>query len=266
VHVLELDRDKQRIALSLRRLQDDPWTTVEERYAIGEVVEGTVSNVVDFGAFVVLEDGIEGLLHVSEMADGTLTEPYSYIRRGDKVSVRVARIEPNRKRIGFTQQGLYLEGPTDAPRDLEADMIEDEAADLDADASELPEDTLPEAELPEDEPASEVEVEEEDEPAPSDTPDDAPSPEAELPEDIPASEAEVEEEDEPAPSEAPDDAPPPEEELAEDVPASEAEVEEEDEPAPSETPDDAPPPEAELPEDIPASEAEADEEGADEDD
>jgi len=286
VHVLELDREKQRIALSLRRLQADPWNTVEERYAIGEVVEGTVSNVVDFGAFVVLEDGIEGLLHVSEMADGTLTEPYSYIRRGDKVSVRVARIEPSRKRIGFTQQGLYLEGPTDAPRDLDAEPIEEEADDLDVSASDLPEDAPPEAEveveeedeaapsetpddappldeeLPEDGPAAEVEVEEEDEAAPSETPDDAPPPDEELPEDGPAAEVEVEEEDEAAPSETPDDAPPLDEEPPEDGPAAEVEVEEEDEAAPSETPDDAPPLDEEPPEDGPAAEMESGEEGA----
>jgi ribosomal protein S1 len=81
------------------------------------VVEGTVTNVVDFGAFVVLDDGIEGLLHVSEMADGTLSEPRSYVKRGDRVLMKIVRIEPERKRIGFTQRGLDLEQPTDSPDD-----------------------------------------------------------------------------------------------------------------------------------------------------
>ena len=104
-----------RIALSLRRTLPDPWDIVNETYQIGQVVEGTVSNVVDFGAFVVLPDGIEGLLHITEMADGTLTEPHSYLKRGDKVSVKIVRIEPERRRIGFTQQGLNISRPTDEP-------------------------------------------------------------------------------------------------------------------------------------------------------
>ncbi len=113
VYVLELDRDRQRIALSLRRTQPDPWEIVEQNYRIGQIVEGQVSNVVDFGAFVVLEDGIEGLLHISEMTDGTLVEPYSYLKRGDQVTVRIVRIEPGRRRIGFTQRDLGLDQPTD---------------------------------------------------------------------------------------------------------------------------------------------------------
>lgn len=104
VYVLELDDKNERIALSLRRTVPDPWDTVLETYHIGQEVEGTVSNVVEFGAFVVLDDGIEGLLHVTEMGDGTLVEPYSYVKQGDKVKMRIVRIEPERKRIGFTQR------------------------------------------------------------------------------------------------------------------------------------------------------------------
>lgn len=115
VYVLELDHEQERIALSLRRTLPDPWDVVEETYHIGQVVEGTVSNVVDFGAFVVLPDGIEGLLHVTEMADGTLTEPYSYLKRGDKVTVQIVRIERERKRIGFSQRGLDLPHPAARP-------------------------------------------------------------------------------------------------------------------------------------------------------
>ncbi len=111
VYVLELDAANQRIALSLRRAQPDPWENVQETYQIDQVVEGIVSNVVDFGAFVVLPDGIEGLLHLTEMADGTLKEPYSYLKRGDHVAVKIVRIEPERRRIGFTQAGLNLSAP-----------------------------------------------------------------------------------------------------------------------------------------------------------
>lgn len=116
VYVLELDHEHQRIALSLRRARPNPWDVVEQTYQIGQVVEGTVGNVVDFGAFVVLPDGIEGLLHITEMGDGTLTEPYSYVKSGDRITVRIVRIEPERRRIGFTQRGLDLDLPTGVGR------------------------------------------------------------------------------------------------------------------------------------------------------
>jgi transcriptional accessory protein Tex/SPT6 len=112
VYILELDHEQQRIALSLRRTYPDPWEHVEEHYQIGQITEGTVSNVVDFGAFVVLADGIEGLLHITEMGDGTLTEPYSYVKRGDVIPLQIVRIEKDRKRIGFTQKELNLAGPS----------------------------------------------------------------------------------------------------------------------------------------------------------
>ncbi len=133
VYVLELDREQQRIALSLRRIQPDPWDIVEETYQIEQIVEGMVSNVVDFGAFVVLPDGIEGLLHISEMTDGTLAEPHSYLKRGDKVIARIVRIEAERKRIGFSQLGLGLVHPTDElPEDIEEEpLLRDEAQMLD---------------------------------------------------------------------------------------------------------------------------------------
>ncbi|HOA23900.1 MAG TPA: S1 RNA-binding domain-containing protein [Aggregatilineales bacterium] len=115
VYVLELDHEQQRIALSLCRTLPDPWDTVLENYHVGQVVQGKVNNVVDFGAFVVLEDGIEGLLHITEMADGSLTEPYSYVRRGDTVVMHVVRIEPEKKRIGFTQKNLGITHPTAMP-------------------------------------------------------------------------------------------------------------------------------------------------------
>lgn len=104
VYVLELDSEQQRIALSLRRTVADPWDTVEDTFTVGQDVEGTASNVVDFGAFVVLDNGIEGLLHVSEMLDGSLTEPHSYVKRGDRLAMRVVHIDRERKRIGFTQK------------------------------------------------------------------------------------------------------------------------------------------------------------------
>ena len=135
VYILELDHDKQRIALSLRRTQPDPWDNVYSTYSLEQVVEGTVSNVVDFGAFVVLPDGIEGLLHVTEMADGTLTEPHSYLKRGDRIVVKIVRIEDDRRRIGFTQTGLEMNSPTAE--------ISEELVDITHDDLSVPGDGLP---------------------------------------------------------------------------------------------------------------------------
>lgn len=104
VYVLSLDRDNNRIALSRKRLLNDPWETAAEKYHEGQLVEGTVTNVVDFGAFVALDDGLEGLLHLSEMGDGTLKEPHSYIKKGDRLSLRISHLEPEKRRVGFTQR------------------------------------------------------------------------------------------------------------------------------------------------------------------
>lgn len=154
VYVLELDKERQRIALSRARTLADPWDSVLETYEIGQIVEGEVNNVVDFGAFVVLDDGIEGLLHVSEMADGSLSEPYSYVQRGDRVTMRVVRIEPEEKRIGFTQSGLTLSGGvagTAVEDDAEAET--DEETDPVAEA--IPQDD----EAPDAEARAEIEIE-----------------------------------------------------------------------------------------------------------
>jgi small subunit ribosomal protein S1 len=126
VKIIELDHEKQRIALSLRQTKLDPWDTVEQTYSLEQIVEGQVSNVVDFGAFVVLGDGIEGLLHVTEMVDGTLTEPYSYVKRGDTISLKIVSIEQDRKRIGFTQKGLGLVSPVEEPSSYHDDMLDSE--------------------------------------------------------------------------------------------------------------------------------------------
>ena len=104
VYVLNLDRESNRIALSRKRLLNDPWDDAAERYHEGQLVEGTVTNVVDFGAFVALDDGLEGLLHLSEMGDGSLTEPHSYVKKGDRLSLRISHLEPEKRRVGFTQR------------------------------------------------------------------------------------------------------------------------------------------------------------------
>jgi small subunit ribosomal protein S1 len=104
VHVLSLDRKTNRIALSRKRLLNDPWENAMEKYHEGQQVEGNVTNVVDFGAFIALDDGLEGLLHLSEMGDGTLKEPHSYVKKSDRLQLRISRLEPEKRRVGFTQR------------------------------------------------------------------------------------------------------------------------------------------------------------------
>ncbi len=128
VYVLSLDLERNRIALSRKRLLPDPWDDALERYHEGMLVEGTVTNVVDFGAFIALDDGLEGLLHLSEMGDGTLKEPHSYVKKGDRLQLRISRLEPEQRRVGFTQRwGI---GPEDeaAPVGRAREEVEAETA------------------------------------------------------------------------------------------------------------------------------------------
>lgn len=111
VYVLTLDRNTNRIALSRKRLLPDPWEDAAGRYHEGQLVDGTVTNVVDFGAFVALDNGLEGLLHLSEMGDGSLKEPHSYVKKGDRLTLRISHLEPEKRRVGFTQRwGTAAEG------------------------------------------------------------------------------------------------------------------------------------------------------------
>jgi small subunit ribosomal protein S1 len=102
VHVLGVNPEQRRIALSLKRLRPNPWTQVESRYEVGEIIEGTVTNVVSFGAFVRVEEGIEGLVHVSELAEGTFLHPRNVVREGDQVRVRVLNIDRASHRLGLS--------------------------------------------------------------------------------------------------------------------------------------------------------------------
>jgi small subunit ribosomal protein S1 len=102
VQVLSVDRDQGRVALSLKELLPDPWTTVESRYQVGQLVEGVVTNVVRFGAFVGLEHGLEGLIHVSELGDGSFLHPRNVLNEGEHVRARVVHIDAGDRRLGLS--------------------------------------------------------------------------------------------------------------------------------------------------------------------
>jgi len=93
VQVLSVDKDKKKIALSIKRAEVDPWTTVDQRYTVGQLVTGTVTKIAPFGAFARIEDGVEGLIHLSELPAGT--DPKSVLFEGAQLELRVLRIMPS---------------------------------------------------------------------------------------------------------------------------------------------------------------------------
>lgn len=102
VYILRLDTEGKRIGLSLKRMQKNPWARAEEIYHVGQLVEGTVSRVAQFGAFVSLDPGIEALLHGSQLADPPPNDPSLIVHEGQRLLLRVISIEPDRQRLGLS--------------------------------------------------------------------------------------------------------------------------------------------------------------------
>lgn len=102
VYVLDIDKDRRRVSLSLKQLGKNPWDTIEEKIAVGQVVEGKVERVLDFGAFVQIIDGIEGLVHISHISDGNITNPAEILKFGDKVKVKIIDINKDNHRISLS--------------------------------------------------------------------------------------------------------------------------------------------------------------------
>lgn len=102
VFVMNVDQDQERVALSLKRLHPDPWQTVEERYYVGQIVEGIITNVVDFGAFACIEEGLEGLIHVSELAEGHFLHPRNVVQEGEMIKAKILNIDGHNRRLGLS--------------------------------------------------------------------------------------------------------------------------------------------------------------------
>jgi len=104
VEVLGVDNERKRIALSLKRLQPDPWSTIEQRYKIGQLVEGTITKLAKFGAFARVKDDeqIEGLVHISELAEGHINHPKEVVKEGQVLTLRIIRIDSERRRLGLS--------------------------------------------------------------------------------------------------------------------------------------------------------------------
>jgi small subunit ribosomal protein S1 len=102
VKVLDIDRDRQRISLGLKQTQEDPWQRVVDTYNVGDELEGKVTKVVTFGAFVEILDGVEGLVHISELAAHHVDNPREIIEPGDEVRVKVLEIDSDRRRLSLS--------------------------------------------------------------------------------------------------------------------------------------------------------------------
>jgi len=143
VEVINIDRERKRIGLSIRRREEDPWMVIARQYQIGQLVQGTITKLTKFGAFARLVDNpeIEGLIHISELADHRVNHPRDVVKEGDVLTLRVVKIDPEQRRMGLSLKRVssaeYLEddfkratSPIEEPPTLVDDMAGYEAATL----------------------------------------------------------------------------------------------------------------------------------------
>jgi small subunit ribosomal protein S1 len=181
IKVLDIDRDRQRISLGLKQTQEDPWQRVISTHRNGDVLEGTVTKVVAFGAFVEILPGVEGLVHISELADHHVENPSEVVEPGSKLNVKILEIDEERRRLslsikrvegqnmamaGLGEQIAEAEGQATATEEPPAEeaLAEDAATEAQPEA-ENPSEEAPSEEAPGELP-QEVEASEDAEPAP----------------------------------------------------------------------------------------------------
>ena len=112
VYVVAIDRENRKIALSLKRLQAEPWAEVADKYQPGQIVAGRITKLATFGAFAQIEPGVEGLIHISELSDERITHPKQVVREGEELRLRVIKVDPARHRLGLSlRQADYQEDP-----------------------------------------------------------------------------------------------------------------------------------------------------------
>jgi len=281
--VLSVDQDKKRVALGLKQLDEDPWERrIPETYVAGAVVRGKVTKVTNFGVFVELEDGLEGLLHVSELADHKVDNPEEVVAPGDELDVKVLRVDTAERKIGLSLKRVQWAAedeepeaagpePRSEPRLGGIEPAEDTVEGAVAGGATLFGTPLPSARTKADEPAEDEPVADEpaeDEPAADEAAEDEPVAD-EPAEDEPVADEPAE--DEPVADEASDDEPaadepaddePAADEAAEDEPAADEAAE--DEPAADEAAEDEPAADESAEDEPVADEAADDEPVADE--
>ena len=109
VEVLDVDLQRERISLGLKQTTEDPWIKLVESYPVGSIVDGKVTKIVPFGAFVELGNSIEGLVHISEMAMRHIDTPAQVVKAGDEIKVKVMEINPERRRISLSMKAAAEE-------------------------------------------------------------------------------------------------------------------------------------------------------------
>lgn len=104
--VLGIDKQNEKFSLGIKQLERDPWDNIKSRYRTGQAIDGAVTKLTDFGAFVEIEEGVEGLIYVSELADHRVEKPSDVLKVGDKVRAEILSIEPKERRIGLSIKQL----------------------------------------------------------------------------------------------------------------------------------------------------------------
>ncbi|MGN6256750.1 MAG: 30S ribosomal protein S1 [Solirubrobacterales bacterium] len=163
IKVLDIDRDRQRISLGLKQTQEDPWQRVINTHRNGDVLEGTVTKVVAFGAFVEILPGVEGLVHISELADHHVENPSEVVEPGSKLNVKILEIDEERRRLSLSIK--RVEGQNMAMAGLGEQIAEAEGQSAEAAEEQPVAEEQPSEEAPGDLP-QEVEASEDAEPAP----------------------------------------------------------------------------------------------------
>ena len=105
---LDVDPANQRISLGLKQAQDDPWTTIAARYQVGQIVQGKITKLASFGAFLKLEEGIDGLVHISQLGEEHVENVKDVLKVGQEVEARVVKIDPLERRIGLSIKAAAL--------------------------------------------------------------------------------------------------------------------------------------------------------------
>jgi small subunit ribosomal protein S1 len=217
VEVLDVDLERERVSLSLKATQEDPWREFERKHATGEVIDGSVTKLVPFGAFVRVGEGIEGLVHISELSDTHVDSPEQVVQVGQQVRVKVVDVDVSRRRISLSIRRVAEEPELIPEPEILAETTEEVVAEVAPEPSAETREVLAEAEARGDEASAEVfEATIEPEAA---APEEAamhvePEPE---PERTPEPEPEPEPQPEPEPEPEPEAAPPVSEEPEEDV-------------------------------------------------
>jgi small subunit ribosomal protein S1 len=128
VEVLDVDLERERVSLSLKATQEDPWKEFERKYSAGEIIDGQVTKLVPFGAFVRVAQGIEGLVHISEISDQHIDSPESVLSVGDQVRVKVIEVDVPRRRISLSMRQVGGALPTPKETEIEEEAVTPVAA------------------------------------------------------------------------------------------------------------------------------------------